>query len=84
MTDILTLEECVQHVRLNVGTLYPPTEHRGKTMGCIPIGLHESMKSYAHKNKLKMHELLAGLWDFYEQYEIIHSTELKKQRKTRR
>jgi hypothetical protein len=84
MAEILNLEECIQYVRLNVSEIYPPTKHRGKTMGSIPVGLHEKMQKYALKNKLRMNELLAGLWDFYEQYEDIHATELKKQRNKRR
>ncbi len=84
MADLLTLEESIQYVRINISEIYPPTGHRGKTMGSIPVGLHEKMKNYAHKNRLKMNEVLAGLWDFYEQYEEIYAADLKKQRNKRR
>lgn len=92
--DILTLEESISYVRTNMGTLYPIkpikgkksnkrflSKYRGKTMGSIPDGLHKNIFDYAKKHKLTMGEVLAGLWDFYEQYEEIYADELKEQRK---
>ena len=84
MDDLLTLEDSVHYVRANVATIYPPAEHRGKTMGSIPVELHKKLQTYAKANKLLMNELLAGLWDFHEQYEATYADELKKQRATKK
>lgn len=78
--DLLTIEESIQYVRTHRETLYPRSNDRGKTLGDLPVELHGHIQSYAKQHHLKMFEVVAGLWDFYEQYEIIHEDELKTQR----
>ena len=83
--DILTLEESVHYVRSNYLELYPKAKvngktARGKSIADIPVSLHLKIQAIAQKHKLQMCEVVAGLWDFYEQYELINAAELKRQR----
>lgn len=84
MSKILALEDSVHYVRTNAAEIFPPTESQGKTMGNIPHELHAKLQEYAKQYNLKMFEVVAGLWDFYEQYEETYADELKKQRSKRR
>ena len=84
MSKILALEDSVHYVRTNAASIFPPNESQAKTMGNIPHELHANIQGYAKKYNLKMFEVVAGLWDFYEQYEEIYADELKKQRTGRR
>lgn len=85
MSDLITLEESVSHVRANFNELYPKDESRNKTIGNLPERLHADLTEYAEEQGLKMYEVIAGLWDFVVEYELDNEKALEKQRaKSRR
>lgn len=80
MSDLITLEESVNYVRANFNELYPKDESRNRTIGNLPDRLHTDLIEYAEEQGLKMYEVIAGLWDFVEQYEADNEKALKQQR----
>ena len=77
--DILTLEDSTLYIRGHYHEMFPSTKPR-RTMGHLPVELHKDLFDYAQKHNLKMYEVIAGLWDFYSQYELENETQLKTQR----
>jgi hypothetical protein len=78
--EILDLEESIRFIRANFNTIYPPTKSLPKTIGNIPEALMDEFRVLADDHNLKMFELLAGLLDFYSEYEDLYATELAAQR----
>ena len=85
--ELPTLEDSIAYIRGHFNELYPKTESRRKTVGNLPERLHAEISEMAEGRNLRMFEVVAGLLDFYREYEAEFETDLDKQRaasKTRR
>ncbi len=79
--NLPTLEESLSHIRGNYNELFPTADGRRKTLGNIPTGLHTDILALAEERNLRMFEIIAGLMDFYHEYESHFSAELTYKRK---
>lgn len=78
--EILSIEDCVNFVRINYNTLYPKDQKKKYTFGNIPTGLHEEILSFSEEHSLRVSEAIATLWDFYMEYEKEFASKLEAQR----
>jgi hypothetical protein len=74
--DLPTIEDSLSYVRGNWNSLFPTAEGRRKTIGNIPTRLHAELAEIAESRNLRMFEVIAGLVDFYNEYEANFESEL--------
>lgn len=74
--QVLLPEESINYVKLNRHTLFPASDTPRKSFGNIPADLHDRMKDFAATNGLKIHEAVAVLFDFLDQYEAEYEQAL--------
>ena len=82
-----TLEESLTYIRGNYNELFPTVDGRRKTIGNIPTSVHAKLSDMAARRNLRMFEIIAGMVDFYTEYEAVFEAELAEKRgatKTRR
>tara|TARA_R110000782_G_scaffold26614_2_gene68043 strand:- start:121 stop:399 length:279 start_codon:yes stop_codon:yes gene_type:complete len=77
-----TIEESLTHIRGHYNELYPVIESRRKTIGNIPERLHAEISEMATARNLRVFEIIAGMWDFYREYEATFEAELVAQRES--
>jgi len=78
--DLPTLEDSLAYIRGNYNELYPIDESRRKTIGNLPERLHDEIHQMAVDRNLRMFEILAGMFDFFKEYESEFSDVLTEQR----
>lgn len=81
-TDILAIEDCVQHLNTNFDKLYPKDKGRRKTLGNIPDALHKDIMERADRHRVHAAVYVASLMDFLDEYELENKTQLAQQRPT--
>jgi len=85
--ELPTLEESLTYIRGNYNELFPTADGRRKTIGNIPTSVHAEIHALAVSRNLRLFEIVAGLLDFYNEYEALFESELAEKRtlpKTRR
>lgn len=82
LTNLPLIEDSFSFVRGNYNLIYPQDESRRKTIGNIPERLHTEINDMCKSTNLRMFEVIAGLWDFYKEYEAEYEAELTAQRLT--
>ena len=80
VVELPTFEDSLAHIRGNYNELFPITESRRKTIGNLPVRLHTAIAKMASDRNLCMFEILAGMVDFYEEYEATYAEQLTAQR----
>jgi hypothetical protein len=80
--DLPTIEDSLSYIRGNYNDLFPAADGRRKTIGNIPTRLHGDIMAMAEARNLRMFEIIAGMMDFYNEYEATFETELAGQRNT--
>ena len=80
--EVLNIDDSVTYCRGNFAALFPVEEGRRKVLGNLPARLHDQVMKEADKRNVRAYEFLAGLMDFYTQYEAEFKTELAVQRKS--
>ena len=78
--ELPTIEESLSYIRGNYNELFPAADGRRKTLGNIPTALHAEILAMAESRNLRMFEIIAGLVDFYNEYEALFSHELSEKR----
>lgn len=78
--ELPTLEDSLTFIRGNYNELYPIDESRRKTIGNLPARLHDDIKQIAETKNLNLFEVVAGLLDFYTEYELQFEADLSAQR----
>tara|TARA_R110000823_G_scaffold308997_1_gene432897 strand:+ start:1533 stop:1817 length:285 start_codon:yes stop_codon:yes gene_type:complete len=80
--DLPTIEDSLAYVRGNYNDLYPTADGRRKTIGNIPSRLHADIQKFAEDRNLRMFEIVAGMWDLIQEYEVVFAPELAEIRKS--
>lgn len=74
--DLPTLDDSITYVRGNYNELFPTAEGRRKTIGNLPTRVHAELCQLADSRNLKLYEVVAGMLDFYNEYEAAFEDEL--------
>lgn len=80
--EVLCIDDSITYTRGHFNTLFPKNESRRKVFGNIPERLHDEITAEAKRRNIHAFEFIAGLWDFFKQYEEEYKEELTAQRKT--
>ena len=78
--NLPTIEDSLAYVRGSYNEIYPVAEGRRKTIGNIPERLHAELNELAREKNLRVFEIIAGMWDFYNEYEATFDPALTAQR----